>query len=74
MLVEQAADGARLVVHRRVDGEDGRAFGGAIAFENAQAEFLHPEFARLRLDALGAGHDEAHVEEIIRMGVAAHSR
>ena len=56
-------------MHRRIDGDDRRTFGGAIAFQNAQAEFLHPDFPRLLLDALGARHDEADVEEVVRMGV-----
>ena len=67
--VEQAAHRAGLVVHRRVEGNGWRTFGGAIALENAQAEFLHPDIARLGLDALGARHHEAHVEEIIRVGI-----
>ncbi len=68
--VEQPADGAGAVMHRRVDGKNRRAFGGAIAFENAQPEFFHPEFAGFRLHPLGPGHDQAHVEEIIGIGVA----
>ena len=33
------------------------------------AEFLHPDVARFGLHALGAGHDEAHIVEIVRVGV-----
>ena len=53
-----------------MSGQYRRAFGGAIAFENALAEFLHPDLAGFRLDAFGAGDDEADIVEIVRMGVA----
>ena len=45
----------------------------AVAFEDAKAELLHPDVARLRLDALGAGDDVAHGVEVVGMGVASHS-
>ena len=56
-------------MHRCVDGNHRRAFGRAIAFEDAQAEFLHPRLARFRLHPLRPRHHEAHVEEVIRMGI-----
>ena len=62
------------IMHRRIDGKHRRAFGDAIAFENAQAELLHPGLAGFRLHPLGAGHDEAHGVEIVRMGVARIAR
>ena len=34
-VTEQAAHGAGLEMHRRIDGEHRRTFGGAIALENA---------------------------------------
>ena len=62
---------AGAVVHRGVDGKDGRTFGGAIAFEDAEAEFLHPDLAGFGLDALGTGDDQAHAVEVIGVGVRA---
>ena len=69
-LVEQAAHRAGAEMHRRVDGDDGRAFRGAIAFEDAQAELLHPGLARFGLHALGTRHHQAHVEEVVGVGIA----
>src|SRR6185436_16959874 len=57
---QQAADGSRLEVHRRVDGKRRRRLGGAVAFEDPDAELLEPHPPRLGLHALGAGEYVAH--------------
>ena len=67
---QQAADRAGPEVHRRVDGKRRRRLGGAVALENADAELLEPDAARLGLDALGAGEHVAHRIEVVVVGHA----
>ena len=66
----EAADGPGLEMHRCVGGEDGRGFGGAVAFKNAQAKFLRPDPPGFVLDLLRPGEDVTNVIEIIGMGDA----
>ena len=67
---QKPADRAGAEMHRRVDRDDRRAFGDAIAFEDALAEPLGPDSAGLLAHRLGAGEDIAQRIEIIRVGAA----
>ena len=48
----------------------GERLGDAVAFEDAQAEFLQIDPARRLLDRLGAGNDVAQRAEVVRIGHA----
>jgi hypothetical protein len=64
-------------MHRRVHRDDRRAFGGAIAFHDAQAEFLGIGRTRFGAHLFRAGKDVAQRVEIIGMrhaGVARQER
>src|SRR3546814_14896711 len=47
--------------------DDRRAFGRAVALQDAQAELLHPGSPRLLAHPLGAGEDIAHGIEVVGM-------
>ena len=71
---QHAPDRSRLVSKRRIQRQYRRAFGRAIAFHDAQAEFLEPQSGHLGIELLRAGDDVAHAVEIIRMRLARVAR
>ena len=65
---QQRADGAGTVGHRGIDRQHRGGFGGAVAFENAQAELFEPQAAHVVGKFLRPGNDIAQAVEIIGMG------
>ena len=68
---QEAADGAIFGGDGDVDAEAGRAFGGAVAFEEADAEFLRPGVRGGFLQFFGGGEQIAHGAEVVGIGLAA---
>ncbi len=71
---QQPADRAELVEHRRIERDHRRRLGDAVAFENADAEFLHIDAARRFPHRLGAGENVAQRAEIVVVGRARIAR
>ncbi len=65
---QDAAHGADLRRHRHVNRDHRRALGHAIAFENAQAEFILPQLFGALLQLLRPGDHVAQAVEIVRIG------
>ena len=68
---QQLADGADLASHGHIHGYYGCAFGHAIAFENADAEFFDPEHAHVFREFFSARHHIAQAAKVVRVGVLA---
>ncbi len=67
---KEAADRTCFVAERGVHGQCGRGLGGAVAFEDANAEPFVPDFLRGGLEFLGSGEDVAQRVEIVVVGFA----
>src|SRR5262249_51898349 len=65
---QQPSDATELVEHRRVERHDGGAFGYAVTFENAQAEFFKIDLPGRLLHRLGTGEHVAQRAKIIWVG------
>ena len=68
---QELADAADLAGHRHIDGDHRRAFGDAVAFENADAEFFDPQAAHGLVELFRPGHHVAQAAKIVGMRVFA---
>ena len=67
---QEAACGAEFGLHSGVDAEAGAAFGGAIAFKDADAVFLRPCLEGGGLGFFGAGKEVAQGVKVVGMRFA----
>ena len=67
--LQELADRTGAIGHGGIDRQHGGRFGGAVAFEDADAEFFKPQLAHRLRQLLGAGDHIAHAEEVVRVGV-----
>jgi hypothetical protein len=62
---QQLSDGAGAIRHRRVDGKDGRGFGSAVSFKDADAEFFKPSGTDRLGEFFRTGNNVAQAVKII---------
>ena len=67
---QQGPNAASAERHGRIHRQHRRAFGGAVTFQNADAEFVHPGGAHAVVELLRPGHDVTQLVEIVRVGKA----
>jgi hypothetical protein len=67
---EHAPNRARLVAHRRIEGEHRRALGRTVAFHDAQPEPIEPQVRHLRVELFRARYHDSRLVEIVGMRLA----